>query len=577
MNATLLPANRDELRPKDWILILSLTSVWLVCLVLNMNMVFGDGESLAAFVPAFDRTEDGTPVVVLLAADREQGGDALYVGDRLVSMQGEDLAGISPIKFQFNLAEALHHGGKAALVIERDGEEMPVSIEASNTKISWSHIPPVIGYAAIALIVLLRAPGATASRLFFAGYMTLAIFQTGIVSGSGYQVVAGRFLFIIMGMISLALLMLWLITFPRPPADQDKKPRAPWWIAFIVPVLFPLPRLNYYVSGPLSPENYNTQTYGIDVLFTVLIIAVLGWNYYCVDATSRRKIRWVLLGVYGSFVPIALVQFSGAMFELGEWFFWLQSIAILFYVAVPLSLFIAMRHFNLFDVDRVISGSVWYTVILVLFALIAEAILEPVAASMAVNVGVEANTGQLIFVALLAGLAIPIQAFLRPKIEHLFFPHRENLRDSVEVLVEEIANSSYQDLEQMSLLIGTRISTMLELEDCGIYLYEEGSWQPVFRFGEKVNLQLDGARAADVRSLFQKRMAPIRLKQGNERESGYAELFEGVDAELIIPFQSIDDGCGFICLGRKRSKDVFTNTDVSLLAGVAVQVSLNYA
>ncbi|MGK0338742.1 MAG: hypothetical protein ACJAWF_003376 [Candidatus Azotimanducaceae bacterium] len=56
------------------------------------------------------------------------------------------------------------------------------------------------------------------------------------------------------------------------------------------------------------------------MLFTVLIIAILGWNYWCVDSASRRRIRWVLIGVYLAFVPIACIQFTGAIFELGDWF-----------------------------------------------------------------------------------------------------------------------------------------------------------------------------------------------------------------------------------------------------------------
>lgn len=569
-------ADSEDLSFKDWALILTLSGIWLVCLVLHTNMVFGEGEYLPAFVPAFDRSVDGTPVVVSLVADREHGGNALLVGDRMITMNDETLKGITPIRFQFMLADNFN-SGPIDLLIERRGIEIPLRIEASNTKISWSHLPPVISYAAIALIVLLRAPGVRGSRLFFAAFMCLAIFQTGIGSGSGYQVVGGRLWFILMGVISFYLLILWLITFPRPLKELDKKPRVPNWVALIVPVLFTLPRLNYYVNGPLAPENYVVQTYMVDALFTLLVIAILSWNYWCVDAANRRKIRWVLFGVYAAFVPIVVVQFTGAMFELGDWFYWLQSIAILFYVAVPLSLFVAMRHFNLLDVDRVISGSVWYTAMIVLFALVGEALFEPIAASTAMYLGAEGDTGQLIFVGALAAMALPAQAYLRPRIEGFFFPNRKNLRDSIEQLIDDVANTNTEDLEQVALVIGSRISMALELEDCAIYLFENDNWIPVFRFGDKIKLNLDAKEAIELKQLLDRRLLPIRLKQGNAKEAAYASLFKGVDAELVIPFQSADDSAGFICLGRKHSKDVFTNTDVALLAGVAVQVSMSLA
>jgi hypothetical protein len=569
-------SDKQDLSFKDRVLLLTLTGIWLICLVFHTNMVFGEGDYLPAFIPAFDRSVDGTPVVVSLVADREHGGNALFIGDRLITMNDEPLEGITPIRFQFLFADYFS-SGPIDLLIERDGVEIPLSIEASNTKISWSHLPPVIGYAAIALIVLLRAPGVRGSRLFFAGFMSLAIFQTVVGSGSGYLVVGGRLWFILMGSISLYLLLLWLISFPRPAKELDEKRRVPNWVALIVPVLFPLPRLNYYVNGPLSPEDYVLQTYMIDALFTLLVIAILGWNYWCVDGANRRKVRWVLFGVYAAFVPIALVQFTGAMFELGDWFFWIQSIVKLFYVAVPLSLFMAMRHFNLFDVDRVISGSVWYTAMIVLSALAAEALFEPIAASMATYLGAEGDTGQLIFVAVLAALALPAQAYLRPKIEGFFFPNRKNLSDSIEQLIDEVANTNTEDLEQVALIIGSRISMALELEDCAIYLFEDGEWVPVFRFGDKIKLNLGANESDELKQLLDGRLLPIRLKQANAKEATYASLFRGVDAELIIPFQSTNDSNGFICLGRKHSKDVFTNNDVALLAGVAVQVSMSLA
>lgn len=576
LNEAYRDSSDRDLSLNDWVLLLSLTSIWLVCLVLHTNMVLGDGEYSPAFVPAFDRTLDGTPTVASFVADREHTGDALRVDDQLIKLDNISLSGISPLKFQMRLADSFAQTGSAMFLVRRDGQELTVDLNASTAKISWSHLPPVIGYSAIALIVLLRAPNKRGSRLFFITFMSLAIFQTGFESGSGMQVVVGRLFFIFMGSVSFFLALFWLTTFPRPPKEEDPKPRVPMWVCFIVPVLFPLPRLNYYVNGPLSPENYVLQTFMIDILFTLLVIGILGWNYLCVDPANRRKIRWVLIGVYFSFVPIALVQLTGMLFELGTWFLWLQNISNLFYTAVPISLFMAIRHFNLFDVDRVISNSVWYTALIVSFALIAEALFEPVAGELAYYFGADPNTGQLVFVGLLAMLAIPIQTFVRPKLEHLFFPKRKNMRDSIDLLIDEVATTNTEDLEKIALLIGTRLSDVLELEDCAIYLYEQDNWAPVFRMGTHVTLNLEKEQASQVLDLFNRRLMPVRLKQGTKQESNYAKMFKGIDAELIVPFRTANEGCGFLCLGKKRSLDVFTNTDVSILAGMAVQVSLHY-
>lgn len=575
-NLDLKEGSDSQLTLRDWFMLIGMTSVWLLCLLQHLPMVMGSGEYLPAFNPAFDRTEDGTPVLVSVAADRAQGGDALEVGDRLLEINQVSLAGISPIKFQFEVAESFAENGNAVFTLERQGEIQSAIILPSQSKITWSHLPPIIGYVVIALLVLIRAPHIGGSRLFFGAFMSIAIFQTGITAGSGYQVVGGRFFFIAMGMISFALVTLWVISFPRPDKVDDPKPRVPNWVAFIVPILFPLPRLNYYVNGPLAPEHYVQQTYFIDGLFTLLIIGILSWNYYCADLVNRRKIRWVLMGVYLAFAPILVVQFMGVLLELGDWFYWVQNFSLLFYVAIPVSLFMAMRHFNLFDVDRLISGSLAYTFLIVVFALLAEGVIEPIAASLAIFLRADADTGQLIFVGALAALAIPIQAWLRPKIEVIFFPGSHNFRDAIENLVEEVASENEQDMEQVALMIGTRVSQLLDLQECGSYIFDSGAWVPVLEFGSGVALRLDADGSYRLKRMLERRVAPIRLKQGSEKESQYADLFPGLNVELIIPLRSEDDRLAFVALGAKRSQDVYTNTDLTLLAGVAAQVALNY-
>ncbi|MGK0470147.1 MAG: hypothetical protein ACJAR0_000609 [Candidatus Azotimanducaceae bacterium] len=125
------------------------------------------------------------------------------------------------------LASVFDEKGSVDFLVERDTEQLPITLRPSTRKISWSHLPPVISYAAIAILVLLRAPKARGTQLFFTAFMTLAIFQTVIASGSGFQVVGGRLFFIFMAMVTYALLVMWLISFPRPPIEDDPKPRVP--------------------------------------------------------------------------------------------------------------------------------------------------------------------------------------------------------------------------------------------------------------------------------------------------------------------------------------------------------------
>jgi hypothetical protein len=57
-------SDKQDLSFKDWVLLLALTGIWLICLVFHTNMVFGEGDYLPAFQLAVGRSVDGTPVSV---------------------------------------------------------------------------------------------------------------------------------------------------------------------------------------------------------------------------------------------------------------------------------------------------------------------------------------------------------------------------------------------------------------------------------------------------------------------------------------------------------------------------------
>jgi hypothetical protein len=73
----------------------------------------------------------------------------------------------------------------------------------------------------------------------------------------------------------------------------------------------------------------------------------------------------------------------------------------------PLALLISARRFNLFDIDRLISGAVSYTLLMVMLAVFGELVLEPLAARAAGLLGVDPGSGQLLFIMVPAGCQFP--------------------------------------------------------------------------------------------------------------------------------------------------------------------------
>lgn len=69
----------------DQLLLITLTSIFLVCIGLHIKMVFGDGMPLTSIRVEIGNGPDDPPVVVSFATERR--GDArLQIGDRLLSV-----------------------------------------------------------------------------------------------------------------------------------------------------------------------------------------------------------------------------------------------------------------------------------------------------------------------------------------------------------------------------------------------------------------------------------------------------------------------------------------------------------
>jgi GAF domain-containing protein len=105
----------------------------------------------------------------------------------------------------------------------------------------------------------------------------------------------------------------------------------------------------------------------------------------------------------------------------------------------------------------------------------------------------------------------------------------------------------------------------------------EQSYAPVFVEGRAVPPAFEAGSSLIV--ALQERRAPLALSDAGRRpDEAPLGLFdraalETLQAEVVVPVRQDDALAAFVCLGPKRSGDVYTSTDLSLLAAVAETVS----
>jgi class 3 adenylate cyclase len=126
-------------------------------------------------------------------------------------------------------------------------------------------------------------------------------------------------------------------------------------------------------------------------------------------------------------------------------------------------------------------------------------------------------------------------------------------------------------------LVGERLAALLRPECCVMYGRAGDAYVPLFVRGRVVPPAVE-ARSLLIGALRAK-TAPVDVEHWRQRAArgvlgpaDYAAL-DSLGATVLLPVGRSETLAAFICLGHKRSGDVYTLTDLALLAAVADKVS----
>jgi class 3 adenylate cyclase len=565
------PSARRRLEWLDWALLGTLGSLFLVCFGLHVHAVLTDTLLYHAHYVSPPQTPTDAPTVEGFILEFENPGD-LQVGDRILSIDGIDTRGASAFEVSA-LTHGQARGGMVPMEIERDGVRQPITLSTVQPEVPWYRIPLVLGFAIVAVIVLLLSPGSGPARLMFVAFISVAIFQSFFTGTSTLQLYAGIFTFHVWGVIAIFTVGLWISQFPTG-LDSRHRIRRGW--AILPAILWILPRTTQYLGGPLPLGSVSIQMFVADIVLFAWLLGVLSWNYRHAGLVGRRQIKWVVLGAYLGFLPYismaALVALNPDLAGLRTAHAWGVGLVAL----VPAGFLVAIAGFNLFDVDRLLSAAASYNVVIVLLGATALVLVPRAAEAGSGVVGIDPEAGQVVLSLLLAGAVIPAHRRLRPQIDRLFFKERYALDHGIADLLPTL--STCKDARELTERAGQGLFRLLRPEGCVVYALVQESYVPVFVEGHAVPPTF-GAASPLVGTLAERRR-PLALgdtgRRPDEAPLGPFDraALETLGVEVVVPVRRDEDLAAFICLGPKRSGDVYTSTDVSQLAALAETVSL---
>jgi class 3 adenylate cyclase len=546
-----------RLRPLDRVLIATLVPFFLVMLGLQLHEGLVTGGMRDILVRVSSAPADGFPAVEAQFSPRVEGRP-LEVGDRIAKLDGRPLLGVRTFEFNARATLAARRPEGVSIEVVRGEERFGATLFASSRPIWWLQFPQAVFAAAIALILLLRAPQWPCARAYFVSALGVAVFNVCGAFNFGFIAFGAREIAYAILPIGLAATVSWTWNFTASARPLRRWQRAQGWVlaigfwaAFMVGV---------YLPRPEAAIAY--RTYRILLLLSYLsMLGGLTRAYLRSDALERRQIRWVLYAAYVTVLP-GLAGLAAASLGVGN--------AVLDYVvalsgfAIPLGVLVAVFGYRFLDVDPLISAT---TSLTVLGLIVHEGLLHvipEVSETASHVVGVSASASKWTLSLAFAAVVFGAHGRLRPWIDRRVFGPRVSVEEGLAKLIVELAHCrSAQELTDLS---AERLEALLRPESLVVYARAESVFAPVLAHGRAVPPAI--ASDGPLVHVLESRTTPLAASAKAIDPFDRAVLAT-LDTEVLIPIRRGETLVAFMCLGRKRSRDIYTPAELALLTAIA--------
>lgn len=543
----------------DRFLLAGLVLLWGSCFGLTVRDLVRQTATPSVFV-ATAATPDTGPRVLGLVPWWHAEHSELRVGDTLVSIQGRSLAGVGPVGFRGIVAEEGTPEHPATVVFERDGTRRSTALALGTLAIDWPLVPTSLSFALTAILLLLRAPPSSVVRSYFVSSMTAAIALVSLFGATVLEVSASFWLTLassaLLGPLSVRAVLHFV------GREETLAARvAPW-----VFLLGGISHVSRIFATPLSPAIGNVLAFVVSVAWGSTVLVVLTRAYGVLDAVRRRRLKWVVLGLYIGFTPMLAASLATVV---DPSLLWLYEDAIAGFLVVPIFVLVAVSRHHLFDVDRLISATVSYSILITLGSAIGFAAIPALAESTAEWLGFDPNVGHIVFGLALASVVVSLNRRFAPWLYERFFPESHALASGVHGLLRELARC--ETVAELSRVSGTHLAALLRPDACVIYARGASHFQPVFLRGPATPPLLE-KHAHTARSLTQAHRA-IRRTEIPAPPDGDDAWLRALNPEVCVPVLRDGRLLAIVVLGKKRSEAPYSDEDLALLSTLSEAVS----
>ena len=559
----------------DAALIAVLLPLWLAALGLHLRQVTaGRLAWMGIYVAAPSAESADFPSVRQLWPSAEDI-TSLAPGDSLLSIDGRDLSGRRPLG-----VFALAHEARAAILrkgiggasvtvrYRRAGEVHDATVPFFPIGFPWRTLPLTVGTMAAGVLVLIRRPGVPVARAFFMCSAAFSMHWTFFFGGDhrltylwiGAYAIASTLMF------PLILRAGWLL----PERLHEGEPWWPWVFAVTGPVA-----TTAFLGVPLPPAVGFPALFVVNVGFIAALLTVLTRNYMRAAPLGRLQQKWVLYGLYAGLIPVMAIDLV-TLAVPSLW--WLHELGTATEMLIPISLFVAIVRFKLYDIDRLITATVSYGLLAIALLAVILGIVPAVAEAASKLVGIDRRVGTPALSAMTAFSLAFLYQSVRPLVERLLFRERFAVQVGMRGLLAEISRIDGQRpiLQQ----VANGLSEIFGASSCTVYERTEREFLPTVHVvrrasGSPPSLEVSSNLvSAIVAARGHLDVDDWRNQPGSASlDSGARTFLARLTPAVLLPIHAAEELVGFVALGAKRSGDIYSPNDGALLSAVGDKIT----
>ena len=559
------PMMRINPRLHNRIALWTFVTVWLFCAA--MHFVGRNRPTpFDVFVNAFGTA--GYPIVQSFTDSSTAGRGPFVAGDRVLRVGTTDLLGTGQLRFYQVVQDAWWHADRTvSFDIERDGARMTVTAQRPDRH-PVRYLPTIlgsIGFGAAAILILTRAKSSrSVVALFYATAIWSLLFMVKF-SAPGWLIPVSLTLSAITAIVAPVAWLLAHLGFPDEAGTLRGWNRVWPWVFVVMGVLFFGDVYGFPLDAALSVH----WSVRIEIVWTILTIGIYALNFRRSSPVGRRRTKWVMFSAY-----LSILIFWGVLAVAGSDSFtnagprWVAYTVTAAGLVFPLGLLIAMLRFDLFDIDRLLGATMSYNVLGVVVVGGGFALVPGLTASMAAHMDVNPSISRSGITLILAAVVIVTERRLRPLVDRIFFKERFALEQVMRELPERFA--AVRRADELWTLVGDALTTNLKPTSCVIFLSAGESFVPVYSQGEVLPAAMPAH--TQLGEWIATRKAATKVDPARSVGPDRA-LLESLGARVIIPIHRGPQLEAFVCLGEKRSGDIYTPTDLTLLTALGKTAS----